>query len=503
MFHVRFADIGEGIHEGVLLKLFFNEGDAVKDGDSLFTLETDKVNAEIPSPVSGILKANKFKVGAKVHVGDVIVIVDDGVPGARSNMPGEPLVEEGDAVIADTQKSDSEQTPPPPGVISKASETKPPTPAQAPATEGQKETILDDSVQMATVEEKGSTAVVGQIEISSNMIPSSGEATTSAAVAEVGARVLATPVARKMAKDLGVDIHKIAGTGPQGRVMKADIATAAKASATVTASDSSSVSEASSKAQSKEASGAPSRSADFGKHTVPTLDRSERVPMSMHRKAIANNMTLSKFTIPHTAVMDEIDVTDLVAFRTSSKALAEEEGIKLTYLAFFIKAVVSGLKQYPGLNASIDEVAEEIVYKHFYNIGLAVDTPEGLMVPVIKDADTKSIFELAKAIEDLSVRARSKTLKLDELSGGSFTITNYGSVGASFGVPVIKHPEAGILGVGAIVKKPVVIDDEIVIRSILPVSLSFDHRIIDGADAGRFVGYIKKSLSNPNLLLML
>ena len=465
MFHVRFADIGEGIHEGVLLKLFFNEGDAVKDGDSLFTLETDKVNAEIPSPVSGILKTNKFKVGAKVHVGDVIVIVDDGVPGARSNMPGEPLVEEGDA--------------------------------QAPATEGQKETILDDSVQMATVEEKGSTAVVGQIEISSNMIPSSGEVMTSAAVAEVGARVLATPVARKMAKDLGVDIHKISGTGPQGRIMKADIAAAAKATATVspvTADSGANVAQPSASTPSK---------VDFGKHTVPTLDRSERVPMSMHRKAIANNMTLSKFTIPHTAVMDEIDVTDLVAFRTSSKALAEEEGIKLTYLAFFIKAVVAGLKQYPGLNASIDEVAEEIVYKHFYNIGLAVDTPEGLMVPVIKDADTKSIFELAKAIEDLSVRARTKTLKLDELSGGSFTITNYGSVGASFGVPVIKHPEAGILGVGAIVKKPVVINDEIVIRSILPVSLSFDHRIIDGADAGRFVGYIKKSLSNPNLLLML
>jgi pyruvate dehydrogenase E2 component (dihydrolipoamide acetyltransferase) len=498
MFHVRFADIGEGIHEGVLLKLFFNEGDAVKDGDSLFTLETDKVNAEIPSPVSGILKTNRFKVGAKVHVGDVIVIVDDGVPGARSNMPGEPLVEEGDAASA---AMPAEQTAPPPGVVSQVSESKPPTAAQAPATEGQKETILDESVQLATVEEKGSTAVVGQIEISSNMIPSSGEATTTAEVAEVGARILATPVARKMAKDLGVDIQKIVGTGPQGRVMKADIAEAAKATATV--GSGAGAADASATAQSKETSEAPSRSVDFGKHTVPTLDRSERVPMSMHRKAIANNMTLSKFTIPHTAVMDEIDVTDLVAFRTSSKALAEEEGVKLTYLAFFIKAVVSGLKQFPGLNASIDEVAEEIVYKHFYNIGLAVDTPEGLMVPVIKDADTKSIFELAKAIEDLSVRARSKTLKLDELSGGSFTITNYGSVGASFGVPVIKHPEAGILGVGAIVKKPVVIDDEIVIRSILPVSLSFDHRIIDGADAGRFVGYIKKSLSNPNLLLML
>ena len=494
MFHVRFADIGEGIHEGVLLKLFFNEGDAVKDGDSLFTLETDKVNAEIPSPVTGILKANKFKVGAKVHVGDVIVIVDDGVPGARSNMPGEPLVEEGDTATA---VMPSEQTAPPPGVISKVSETNPPTAAQAPATEGQKETILDDSVQMATVEEKGSTAVVGQIEISSNMIPSSGEGMTVAPVAEVGARVLATPVARKMAKDLGVDIHKVAGTGPQGRIMKADIAEAAKVITGAATAEASAVE--------KDIQAADTNMGSVGtfkKHAVPMLERSERVPMSMHRKTISNNMTLSKFTIPHTAVMDEIDVTDLVAFRTTSKVMAEEDGVKLTYLAFFIKAVVSGLKQYPGLNASLDEVAEEIVYKHFYNIGLAVDTPEGLMVPVVKDADSKGIFELARDIEDLSERARAKTLKLDELTGGSFTITNYGSVGASFGVPVIKHPEAGILGVGAIVKKPVVIDDAIVIRSILPVSLSFDHRIIDGADAGRFVGHIKRLLSNPNLLLM-
>jgi len=466
MFHVRFADIGEGIHEGVLLKLFFNEGDAVKDGDSLFTLETDKVNAEIPSPVTGILKANKFKVGAKVHVGDVIVIVDDGVPGARSNMPGEPLVE--DDIVA---KNGAET------IAKTAAET------------------VDSSVKLESVEEKGSTAVVGQIEISSNMIQASSEGMAVKEVLEVGARVLATPVARKMAKDLGVDIHKIKGTGPQGRIMKADIAAAAETP------------EAAQQASAHLPKPSPSTESPFGmvnygKHAVPMLERSERVPMTMHRKAIANNMTLSKFTIPHTAVMDEIDVTDLVALRTASKVLAEEDGVKLTYLAFFIKAVVSGLKQYPGLNASLDEVAEEIVYKHFYNIGLAVDTPEGLMVPVIKDADSKGLFDLANAIEDLSERARAKTLNLNDLSGGSFTITNYGTVGASFGVPVIKHPEAGILGVGAIVKKPVVIDDAIVIRSILPVSLSFDHRIIDGADAGRFIGHIKRLLSNPNLLLM-
>lgn len=232
------------------------------------------------------------------------------------------------------------------------------------------------------------------------------------------------------------------------------------------------------------------------------MDQTERIPMTMLRKAISNNMTLSKFTIPHTAVMDEADVTELVAFRTKVKALAADKGVKLTYLAFFIKAVVNGLKAYPYLNASLDETSDEIVLKHFFNIGIAVDTPEGLMVPVIKNADKLSLFEIANAIEDLTIRARDRSLKLDELSGGSFTITNYGAVGASFGVPIIKYPEAGILGVGAIVKKPVVIDDEIVIRQILPLSLSFDHRIIDGADAGRFVMTVKELLMNPELLLL-
>ena len=467
MFHVKFADIGEGIHEGVLLKLFFNEGDPVKEGDSLFTLETDKVNAEIPSPATGTLKLNKFKVGAKVHVGDVIVIVDDGEPGIRSNM------EEGE-VISEDETS---------GQVDNSSQNDA-------SAQPNSQLTPDADVALESVVEKGSTAVVGEIEISDAVIPSSGEGSAVSEPTKATTKVLATPVARKMAKDLGVDISTVKGTGPQGRVMKADIQAAADA-------------KASSAGTSKPTSGASVNSGHaYPKTTVPELDRSERVPMTMLRKTIAANMSLSKFTIPHTAVMDEADVTELVSFRSEAKALATSEGVKLTYLAFFIKAVIAGLKTYKGLNASIDETAEEIVYKHFYNIGIAVDTPDGLMVPVIKDADRMSIFELAEHIEDLSKRARNKTLKLDELSGGTFTITNYGAVGASFGVPVIKHPEAGILGVGAIVKKPVVVDDEIVIRSILPLSLSFDHRIIDGADAGRFVGHVKKLLENPHFLLM-
>ncbi len=479
MFHVKFADIGEGIHEGVLLKLFFNEGDTVKEGDSLFTLETDKVNAEIPSPVDGVMKAIKYKVGSKVHVGDVIVVIDDGEPGIRSNMEGgEAITEESSGSGSTVEASNSAATP-------------------------QLDQQAAPAVKHETVEEKGSTSVVGQIEISDEVIASSGEA--SAPVAAVSnKRVLATPVARKMAKDLGVDIQTVVGTGPQGRVMKDDIRKAAEAKGSVASK--------SSDAQTSSGSGMPSGGAastaskegrgGYPKYAVPQMDRVERVPMTMLRKTIADNMALAKFTIPHTAVMDEADVSELVAFRTEAKELASAEGVKLTYLAFFIKAVVAGLKKYKGLNASLDEVAEEIVYKQFYNIGIAVDTPDGLMVPVIKDADRLSVFEIAEKIEDLSARARTKSLKLDELGGGSFTITNYGAVGASFGVPVIRHPEAGILGVGAIVKKPVVKDDEIVIRSVLPLSLSFDHRILDGADAGRFVGLVKHLLENPKVLLM-
>ncbi|MDW7660848.1 MAG: dihydrolipoamide acetyltransferase family protein [Bacillota bacterium] len=465
MFHVKFADIGEGIHEGVLLKMFFNKGDKVEDGDSLFTLETDKVNAEIPSPVSGTLSDIRFKVGDKVNVGQVIVVVDDGEPGLRSNMKeGEELSE------ASGEASGEATTAPVP-------------------EEPEKTTTIPETTHLESVEEAGSTSVVGQIEVSSDMIESSGEGFEAAEEESVSTKILATPVARKMAKDLGVDIQKIKGTGPQGRVMKADISAAADQSAT----------EKQTTEKSKDQ--APLRQST-PKQPIPEMDQTERIPMTMLRKTIANNMTLSKFTIPHTAVMDEADVTELVAFRTKVKALAAEKGVKLTYLAFFIKAVVNGLKAYPYMNASLDETSDEIVLKHFFNIGIAVDTPEGLMVPVIKNADKLSLFEIADAIEDLTTRARDHSLKLDDLSNGSFTITNYGAVGASFGVPIIKYPEAGILGVGAIVKKPVVIDDEIVIRQILPLSLSFDHRIIDGADAGRFVMTVKELLMNPELLLL-
>ena len=380
MFHVKFADIGEGIHEGVLLKILVQEGQSIKEGEDLFTLETDKVNAEIPSPTDGIVKSIRFKVGDKVNVGDVIVILDDGKAGVRSNM-------EGGESIQEEPKAQTEMQP---------------------------------------VVEASGASVVGQIEVSSDLIASSGEGRMQEVAQTQNTRkILATPVARKMAKDLGVDIQKVVGTGPQGRVMKADIKLAANS--TLGSPEMGTPNQTVQKVQ------AAPTAQNLPIPMKVDEDRVQRVPMTMLRKTIAENMTLSKYTIPHTLVMDEADVSDLVTFKAETKALAESQGIKLTYLAFFIKAVVLGLKKYAYLNASLDSERDEIILKNYFNIGIAVDTPEGLMVPVIKGADHMSLFEIAQNIDELTQKAREKTIKLSDLSDGTFTITNYGAVGASFG----------------------------------------------------------------------
>lgn len=350
-----------------------------------------------------------------------------------------------------------------------------------------------DEPHNETVEEQGSTSVVGEIEVSSEVIASSHEVFKESPILNKVKKVLATPVARKMAKDLGVDIGTVRGSGPVGRVLKADIQNAFDA-----------LREPSVKVQEEKAN--PNKSDVVHGHSsyVPKEpeDLIERVPMSMIRKTIAANMTKSKYTIPHTSVMDEVDVTDLVEYRTKTKAVAEEDGVRLTYLAFVVKAVTSALKKHKGLNASYEESLEEIIIKKFYNIGIAVDAPHGLIVPVIHDADQKGILELAKSIADLSARGKEKHLHPDELTHGTFTITNYGAFGSSYGVPIIRYPESAVLGIGAIQKKPVVVDDQIVIRSMMPLSMSFDHRIIDGADAGRFMNTLKKLLEDPDLLLL-
>lgn len=436
MYDFKFADIGEGIHEGKILKWNYKIGDAVKEGETLVIIETDKVNAEIPSPVSGTLKSLGAKVGDLIHVGQTLVIID------------EQNINEffGPAKTA--------------------------------------------------VQESEEAGVVGELVVSEEIIASSIEQAPAEKVSE--RKIIASPVARKLASELGVDIRTVKGTGEAGRIMKEDIYRTFEALKKPKVGE---VTPVVPLPKVIEAEVTPS-----SVPLKPRVDLSHEVgrreKISMVRKAIVKSMTLSKQIIPHTTLLDELDVTDLVNFRTNNKALAQDHQVKLTYMPFVIKAAVLALKDYPLFNASFDDLAEEIIYKDYYNIGIAIDTKDGLIVPNVKNADRLGIFQLAKKVEELQTKAQNKQLVLEDLAKGTFSITNFGAFDALYGAPIIKHPELAILGIGKITKKPIVKDNQIVIADILPISLTVDHRIIDGADAGRFSIRFKEYLKNPLFLLM-
>jgi pyruvate dehydrogenase E2 component (dihydrolipoamide acetyltransferase) len=428
MYDFKFADIGEGIHEGKILKWHFKVGDKVKEGETLVVVETDKVNAELPSPVDGVIEKIGAAVGETIHVGQTVVLINDG--GAQA-----PVVK----------------------------------------TEPTKEKLSEGS---------SAPGVIGEIEVSSTVMASSNEGVS--VKAEVSSsKALATPVARQLAKDLGVDINKVKGSGEFGRVMKEDILKAAGQSQ---------------KSAPEVVVSTPSIS--IPKVSVSATGDVEYVPISKLRKAIVKNMTLSKQIIPHTVLMDEVIVDKLVDLRDKVKTQAAAQNIKLTYMAFIMKAVVIALKKFPNFNASFDQENERMIIKKFINLGMAVDTPDGLIVPNIKNADKKSILELAKELREVADQTIARTVQLAQLQNATFSITNFGAADVAYGTPIIPHPEVGILGVGKIQQKPVVINGEIKAAYVLPLSLAVDHRVIDGADAGRFLNTIKALLNDPMMLLL-
>ncbi len=298
---------------------------------------------------------------------------------------------------------------------------------------------------------------------------------TSAAVLEKRQEILATPATRKLARDLDVDLSLVQGTGPGGRIVDEDVHRFKKSGAkalTVTAP------------------------------TPETGGNEERIPLRGIRRKIAERMVKSKHTAAHVTHVDEVDMTEIVQLRERTKESAEKRGVKLTFLPFILKALTLALKQYPYLNATLDDEREEIVLKRYYNIGIATNTEQGLVVPVLKGADHKSITQLAEEIARLSERARTGQLTLDEIQGSTFTITNVGGIGGVFATPIINYPEVAILGVHKITKRPVVKDNQIVIRDMTYLSLSFDHRVLDGAMAAEFMNVIKQYLEDPKLLLL-
>ncbi|MFC2114618.1 dihydrolipoamide acetyltransferase family protein [Bacteroidota bacterium] len=322
--------------------------------------------------------------------------------------------------------------------------------------------------------------VVGTLEVASNaaFLPSSMEGFETEKVVEtkVEKKALATPVARAMAKELSIDINLVTGSGPGNRV---------------TINDIKKFHESFGQAQSMTPNIA-----------INQVERVSFEPLTQIRKAIARNMVTSKQNAPHMTVHDEVEVSELVGVRNKFKQQFADQGVKLSYLPFLVKATALSLKKFRSINAQLDMENERVIYKNYVNIGIAADTEDGLVVPVIRDADKKSIFELAQEINLISEKAKDRKLNMQDMQDGTFTITNYGSIGGMYANPVINYPQAGILGVGHLVKKPVVQNDLIVVGTVQPLSLAVDHRIVDGGDVTRFLNQIMVYISDPVSLLM-
>ncbi|GEB33748.1 MULTISPECIES: dihydrolipoamide acetyltransferase family protein [Brevibacillus] len=460
-FTFRLPELGEGIHEGEIVKWHVQPGDSVEEDQVIMEVQNDKAVVEVPSPVKGKVIELKVTEGTVSVVGDPLIEFE--VEGEIPNLPDHG---HGSAPAAEA--------------------------APAPAAD-KMEPGCDIGSQVSANANQALETPMAQ-------------ATATAVAAPIDRKhVLATPSVRKYAREKGVQLTLVPGTGKLGRITREDVdrfvsggAVAPSAQAVETAAPA--------------ATEAPAATAPTGvaqAASAPTVHYSaqageleERVPLKGIRKAIAKAMVKSAYTAPHVTIFDEVDVTALVAMRKDAKPLAEERGVKLTYLPMIVKAVVAGLKKFPELNASIDEEKQEIIYKKYYNIGIATSTEDGLLVPVVKAADSKSIFHIAGEISELAKKSRDRKASADELKGSTFSITNIGSAGGMFFTPIINYPEVAILGVGRISEKPVVKNGEIVVGQMLHLSLSFDHRLVDGEPAQRFVNYVKQLLENPTLLVM-
>ncbi len=445
----KLPELGENISQGDLVRLMISAGTKVAEGQPVMELETDKAVVEVPSSVSGVVKEVKVKEGEKVKVGQVIFTLEGGAPakpeGTRSrNAPVEHVSGQHgarlafQAAIRAEGKTEEQALPPDQPQL---------TPAQ-----------FSMPVQLGKV-----------------------------AGTEHRQPIPAAPHVRRLAREVGVDIYEVKGTGPGGRISEDDVKAYAKAllSAAVVASQ------------------APPRAGHFATPQLPDFakwGKIERVSMRGVRRKTAEHLAESWNTIPHVTQHDRADITELEHLRARFAPKAEEAGGKMTVTAIALKVCAAALKVFPQFNASIDIEKEEIVYKQYINIGVAADTDRGLLVPVIRDVDKKNIVELAVELSQFSKKARDKKLTPGEMEGGTFTITNLGGIGGVGFTPIVNHPEVAILGLSRSRIEPEWINGKFEPRLILPLSLSYDHRLIDGADAARFLRWIAEAFEQPFLL---
>ncbi len=422
----KFPDLGEGVTEGEIKKWLVKEGDSVSKDQALAEVETDKAVVEMPSPVAGTVLKMNHKEGDLVKVGEVLIVIGD----MGENLPASTVAAE--------------------------------VPGKPEQAEGAR---------------KPSYSVVGELPTEEVNVSS----TRKVEEARPSTGVQATPAVRKLAKDIGVDISTVKGTGSNGRITDEDV---------------------------KKAKEAPLPKVEVPRmKTAPKFDLYgwvDRVPLRGIRRTTAKHMIESQTKAAQVTAMDQADVTALFALREKvKKDVLEQRKVNVTFMPFIVKAVVMALKAHPSLNSSVNDEENEILIKKYYNIGIAVAIEDGLIVPVIKMADQKSIIDLAEEIHNLAELANSRKIDMADLRGGTFTITNYGAFGTTYGTPIINYPEVAILGTGKIMDTPIVVEGKIEPRKMLPLSLTFDHRALDGAEAAKFMNDLKKWLENPEALSLL
>jgi pyruvate dehydrogenase E2 component (dihydrolipoamide acetyltransferase) len=431
---VIMPQMGESIFEGTITKWLKKPGDKIERDEPLFEISTDKVDAEIPAPTAGVLREIKVSEGQTVPVQTVVAVIDaTGVSGAAAAPSAAPSPAKGEA--------------PKPAPVTATPEAAKPAGSAPPPT----------------------------------------AKPAAAAPGGNGQKVRSSPLVRRIARENKIDLTQVPGTGAGGRVSKRDILAAVEGGGAAPPQASAPAGAPAAPAAASLETAVPREKMYFGRYEVQ--------PMSVMRQRIAEHMVLSKRVSPHVYSVDEVDLTGIAALRAKSKEKFEQTtGTKLSFMPFFIRAAVEALRAYPTVNASVD--GTNIVLHKECNIGIAVALDWGLIVPVIKDAEEKNFLGLARAVNDLAERARSKKLKPEEVAESTFSITNPGVFGGLFGLPVINQPNVAILGLGAIEKRPVVVEDAIAIRSMVYLTLSYDHRAVDGAIAHQFMGKVKHTLEN-------
>jgi pyruvate dehydrogenase E2 component (dihydrolipoamide acetyltransferase) len=485
----RLPDLGENIESGDVVSVLVSEGDEIAAGQNVIEIETDKATVEVPCPLAGKVTKIHVKPGDTVPVHGLILEIE-AVPGGRTatekapakpappkpegrpEPAARPTIEEveAEAVTAEEAEALGNGRQPPAerrqGVVNPAIQR-----ASAGPPPGRSPTPSRSTTPAPEAPTPAVGSRVGEEEPQANLVPP----------------VPAGPSTRRLARELGVDLRMVVGTGPDGRITREDVIRAVR-----------------------EATTAPARPRPGKRPGVPVAavedrdayGRIRREKMTKIRKTIANNMARSASTIPHVTNFDDADITELDEIRRESIADYVGANIKLTMMPFVMKAVAHALKLHPMLNAMVDLENEEIVYKDYVNLGIAVDTERGLVVPVIRDVDQMGIPQIAQALQRATERTRNNQFSLEDLRGGTFTISNLGAIGGVYSTPIINWPEVAVLLVGRSRKMAIVVDDAIKVRLMMPLSLSYDHRLIDGATAARFLNEVISFLANPGRLLL-